>query len=282
MTPTVKTVDLHVHSTASDGLTIPGGLGPVARDAGLSAFALTDHDTMAGIAPARAAADGIGLELVPGCEFSTGTSWGELHLLAYFLAPTPALDTLFERQEESRAERAIRILDRLRSLGVPVALAAVERVAGGAPLARPHIARTMVQAGLVGDVSEAFERYLSDAGPAFVAKQLPDLEEVVRRVREAGGVTSAAHLKDRATRGILEALKAAGVDAVEVLHPAHSRDVSRALDDLAGALGLLKTGGSDYHGRAHVRRRRLGGMQVPPDWLERLRERHDERVAAGG
>ncbi|MBI3982695.1 MAG: PHP domain-containing protein [Gemmatimonadetes bacterium] len=272
-------VDLHVHSTASDGEASPSDIVQRASAVGLTAVALTDHDTTAGVAEAERAA-GTGLRVIAGCEFSVAASWGEMHLLAYFLpADDPALERFLATQRSRRAGRGEEIVRRLNKLGVALALEDVHSEAGAAALGRPHIARAMVARGLARDVSAAFERYLGAGRPAFVPKTLPSVAEVTALVRAAGGVSAAAHLKERGTADALRALREAGVDAVEVLHPSHDDSIRRRIQRAANAAGLLPTGGSDWHGDLSVRddRGALGGMNVPAEWLDGIEAVHARR-----
>ncbi len=270
-------VDLHLHSTASDGEATPSEVAQCAARVGLSAIALTDHDTMTGIAEAAAGAE---VRVVAGCEFSVRAWWGELHLLGYFLpADNAELTRLFQEQRTHRAERAAEIVSRLTGLGVPLSLESVRCQAGDAPVGRPHVARAMVKSGIVGSLTEAFDRYLADDGPAFVPKHLPPIESVVSMVRGLGGVTSAAHLKNRATRDTLRRLQRLGVDAVEVRHPSHNEGTSARLESWAVELGMLKTGGSDWHGdTGSAQRRPLGSPGVPEQWLSDLEQLHLRRT----
>ena len=277
----MEVVDLHLHSTASDGEATPHDVARGAARAGISAIALTDHDTVAGIAEAIAAGAESRLRVVAGCEFSVAAWWGELHLLGYFL-PTddPELGQLFETQRSNRLGRAAEIVERLTGMGVTISLDSVTTQAGHAPIGRPHIARALVNSGEVASINEAFGRYLADGAPACVPKSLPDLQSVASLVRRLGGVTSAAHLKSRATLKTLRRLQQAGVDAVEVLHPAHDDDTVSRVQAYAQELGMLKTGGSDWHGDSALldRRRVLGAQRVPVDWLDELERLHLERT----
>ena len=271
-------VDLHLHSTASDGLAAPARVVEHARGAGLQAIALTDHDTVAGVAEAWAAATP-GLRVVAGCEFSVRAWWGELHLLGYFLpVDDPTLLEFLSHQVARRADRGRAIVERLGELGVPLDFAAVEQEADGAAIGRPHVARALVRTGQVDTFAEAFDRLLSDRGPAFVPKDLPALRDVTALVRDVGGVTSAAHLKERAGKRTLARLVEEGVDAVETLHPSHDPTVVHSIRTHAPRLGLLMTGGSDWHGPNDTRRSALGSMEVPIEWLDALEARHRERA----
>jgi predicted metal-dependent phosphoesterase TrpH len=281
----VEAVDLHLHSTASDGEAAPGDVARLAAAAGLSAIALTDHDTLAGVAEARDAATDAPLRVIAGCEFSVRAWWGELHLLGYFL-PTDddELANLLADQQTARSERATKMVARLEELGAAVSLDAVKEQAGRGSVGRPHVARALVQAGLASSVNDAFDRYFADGGPAFVPKPLAALESMTALVRRLGGVTSAAHLKERATRKTLSRLKDAGVDAVEVLHPSHDEGTASRISHWATEIGLLKSGGSDWHGRQDARpgRRSIGALRVPAEWLDRLEQLHGERIATVG
>ena len=281
----MEAVDLHLHSTASDGEAAPGEVARLAAAAGLSAIALTDHDTLAGVAEARRAGAESDLRVIAGCEFSVRAWWGELHLLGYFL-PTDdeELGRLLAGQQTARLERAKKMVERLRELGAAVSLDAVEQQAGPGSVGRPHVARALVHAGLASTVNDAFDRYLADGGPAFVPKPLAALESITALVRRIGGVTSAAHLKERATRKTLGRLKDAGVDAVEVLHPSHDEGTAARMSHWATEMGLLRSGGSDWHGRQDARpgRRSIGAQRVPVEWLERLEGLHQERIATVG
>jgi predicted metal-dependent phosphoesterase TrpH len=281
----MEVVDLHLHSTASDGEATPGDVVRRAAAAGVATIALTDHDTLSGLAEAVAAGDTAALRVVPGCEFAVKVWWGELHLLGYFLPPDhPELNRFLAAQREGRIARAEQIVRRLAELRVHISLESVQHHAGGESVGRPHVARAMIDAGAATSVNDAFDRYLSDKGPAYVPKPLPELEFVTALVREACGVTSAAHLKERATRKTLVRLQQAGVDAVEVLHPSHDDETVSRLRAWSAQVGLLKSGGSDWHGD-HAptdARRAIGGLRVPKHWLEGLERLHHTRTALGG
>lgn len=242
-----------------------------AREAGLAAIALTDHDTLDGLPEAIAAGDRLGVRVVGGCEFSVRVSWGEMHLLGYFLAPgDAAIEGFLHAARKMRLDRALRIVEHLRAWGVEITDEDVMAEAGTAAVGRPHVARALVRRGTVPDVQAAFEQFLGQGRRAYVEKVLPPFAEVAALVHGSGGVVSAAHLRDRGTRTALTALKAEGLDAVEVRHPRHPPDVTAHLSDLAGALGLLRTGGTDWHGDEHDEGRTLGSSAVPLDWLSAL------------
>ena len=244
-----------------------------AAAAGLAAISLTDHDTVAGVPAAVAAGERLGVRVVSGCEFSTAAPWGEMHVLGYFL-PTDSdqLESFLERCRADRVRRARAMVDRLRGLGVMLEFDDVLRQARGGAVGRPHVARAIVLGGGAAGMSEAFDRYIGRGRPAFVEKVLPTFTEVSELVHAVRGIVSVAHLKDRGTRTFLERLKGEGLDAVETRHPSHDPDTRARLTDLALALGLLRTGGSDWHGDPEPGESHgtIGSQEVPVEWLDRL------------
>src|SRR6058998_2177160 len=199
--PTVR-VDLHCHSTASDGEYAPAEVSRRAKAAGLAAIALTDHDTTAGVPEATRAAESLGVRVVPGCEFSVKAPWGELHLLAYFLPPgNTRLEAFLAGTRAARQRRAEQIVGHLRRLGVAIEVADVERAAAGGALGRPHVARVLVERGVTIDMNDAFGRYLGRGRPAYVEKPLPTLLQVTELVHGVGSIVVAAHLGDHGTEG---------------------------------------------------------------------------------
>ena len=279
LSPTARYVDLHMHSTASDGVLAPAAVVERAAARGLAAIALTDHDTLAGIAEAQSAGDRLGVRVVGGCEFSVAAPWGEMHLLGYFLPSGSAeLEGFLERCRTDRVRRAREMVTRARGLGLALDYDDVLLEAGNAAVGRPHVARAMVRRGAAVDVGAAFDRYLARGRPAFVEKVLPAFAEVADIVHRLGGVVSAAHLRDRGTRAWLGRLRGEGLDAVETRHPSHDPECRARLTDLALELGLRRTGGSDWHGedfpdRGHAA---LGAQEVPMEWLEALEVRGDD------
>lgn len=246
------------------------------KAAGLAAFALTDHDTVAGLPEALAAGERVGVRVITGCEFSTGAPWGgEMHVLGYFL---PGDDTVVEEflilRRTDRTLRAERMVQKLNAQGVALTLDDVAAVAGGGALGRPHVARALVAKGHVPHAQGAFDRWLGRGRSAYVDKKLPTFRAVAELVHRAGGVVSAAHLKDRASRGMLEQLKADGLDAVETRHPSHDPDVRTRLTEWAITLDLGRSGGSDWHGDSEeMRHGSLGSQEVPMEWVAELEAR---------
>ncbi|MFE9248064.1 PHP domain-containing protein [Streptomyces sp. NPDC007088] len=250
-------VDLHTHSTASDGTDTPAGLMRAAVEAGLDVLALTDHDTTRGYAEAIGALDGLDrpLTLVPGAELSCRLDGTGLHLLAYLFDPEePELLAARELVRDDRVPRAKAMVAALRELGVPVTWEQVERIAAGGSVGRPHVASALVELGVVGSVSEAFTpQWLGDGGRAYAPKAELDPFDAVRLVKAAGGVSVLAHpLASSRGRVVPESaiaeLAAAGLDGIEADHMDHGAATRRRLHAMAGELGLLATGSSDYHG----------------------------------
>jgi predicted metal-dependent phosphoesterase TrpH len=268
-------VDLHVHSTASDGSLSPEVVVERARRAGLAGIALTDHDTVAGVPAAETEGERLGIRVVGGCEFSSAAPWGEMHVLGYFLPSHSAeLESFLERCRADRVRRAREMVSRLQGLGVGLEFEDVLLQSKGAAVGRPHVARAIVRQGSAIHVSDAFDRYIGRGRPAFVDKRLPSFREITELVHSVRGVVSVAHLKERGTRSFLERLQREGLDAIETRHPSHDPDLRARLTTIALRLGLQRTGGSDWHGDPEPGESHgaLGSQEVPFEWLERLDE----------
>lgn len=274
-------VDLHAHSTASDGALPPTEAVQAAHAAGLVAFALTDHDTLGGIAEAQVAADACGLRLIPGVELSVHQGADEVHLLGLHIRDVRQLQERLEVIRGFRRTRAESIVAKLNAAGIPMPFDAVLRQADGGAIGRPHVARALVAGGHVRDAREAFDRWLGAAKPAYVDKERLDIAEGIRFIHDAGGIAVYAHPGSEGRREKIEPLVAAGLDGVEVRHPSHSREDELRLASLAAFFGLVVSGGSDWHG-AMQGGRVLGAMQVPSSWLDlqdrRVRERRGHPV----
>jgi len=273
--PTAR-VDLHCHSTASDGEYPPAEVARRAQAAGLVAIALTDHDTTGGVPEATRVGETLGVRIVSGCEFSVKAPWGELHLLAYFLPPGHArLEEFLAGTRAARHRRAEQIVGHLRRLGVAIDLGDVVQAADGGALGRPHVARLLVRHGVCVDMNEAFARYLGRGRPAYVEKPLPTLQQVTELVHAVGGVAVAAHLGDHGTDGQIRQFQEQGLDGLEVRHPSHSLGTERRLTGIAQRLGLAISGGSDWHGDLELgdSHAPLGGLDIPLKWLEELEKR---------
>ncbi|HKO16027.1 MAG TPA: PHP domain-containing protein [Gemmatimonadaceae bacterium] len=272
-------VDLHSHSTASDGARAPAAVVREAHRVGLGAIALTDHDTVDGVAEARRAGEELGVRVVTGVELSAVEPSGETHILGLHLADTTELEARLHALRSMRHGRAERIVARLNELGVRITLDDVLAQASGGAVGRPHVARAMVGAGWATDLRDAFSRYLGDGRAAFVPKEQLPLSEAVAMIHRAGGLAIVAHPAGAGRRDRIEALVALGVDGVEVRHPSHSPADTTRLMALADHFQLVPSGGSDWHGLPEGGRV-LGAMQVPAEWLERQDARVARRAAS--
>jgi predicted metal-dependent phosphoesterase TrpH len=274
---TTTYVDLHMHSTASDGSRSPADVVRAAKRASLVAIALTDHDTVSGLDEARTAGEEIGVRVINGVELSAVEGETETHLLGLHLRDTGVLERGLGALREMRERRAMQIVERLAESGVQITYDDVLSQAGGGAVGRPHVARAMIANGWAVDARDAFDRYLGAGRPAYVAKEPLRMQDAITMIHDAGGIAVLAHPGAGGTRERVEALAALGMDGVEVKHPSHSSSDTARLRGLVEALGLVPSGGSDWHGAAEGPRT-IGMMQVPYEWLAR----QEERVAALG
>ena len=271
--------DLHTHSTASDGADAPAELVRKAVQRGLAVFALTDHDTTAGLAEADAAGDAEGLRVVHGIELSTDVPRGELHLLGYGIdLDNDELQQTLAALREQSARRLLRILERLRELGIDLPDSVVERDDETRSVGRPHVARALVAAGHAASVQDAFDRYLGNGRPAYVRKARLAPVDAVRLVRRAGGLAALAHpFSLPAFRDHVPQLVSVGLAGLEVFYGEYDDARRRELAALAALNALLMTGGSDYHGENFKVGRELGAADIPPAVLARFLDALDAR-----
>lgn len=267
-------VDLHTHSTWSDGLLSPTVLVEEAASRGVGALALTDHDTVAGIPEARAAGERLGVEVVPGVELSTSLGrGGEIHLLGYFIDIGDA--TLLAQLDEyarARAERMERMIDRLLRVGAPIDPERVREIAGHGTVGRPHLARALIEAGHAADLSDAFDRYIGGGRPAYVPRPRVDPGDAIALVRGAGGVAVLAHpFSVGGVEPVLDRLVPAGLAGMEVEYGEYGPEDREILREIAARRGLIATGGSDYHGPDRRAARELGSVPVTLDAVAALR-----------
>ena len=288
--PPAPGIDLHAHTTASDGSFTPTELVEAAHGLGLGALAVTDHDTLAGLGEARAAAQRVGLDLVAGVELSVEDDGGRFHLLGYGFDPAnAALAETLTTLRRSRAARNDLMAARMSEMGLPVTMDDVRAEAGEDALviARPHFARALIKKGIVGSVAEAFEKYLSTGKPLYLPKEVLTPRDAIALIHGAGGVAVMAHpglvpLDEAAFDARVTSLaQKDGLDGIEAYYSQHSQaDTDRFLA-LATRLGLLVTGGSDFHGtvKPHVP---LGivfrGRPAAPALLESLRARLNDTI----
>lgn len=265
-------VDLHLHSTASDGTRPPGAVVLAARDAGVSALALTDHDTIDGIPEAQEVARAAGIALISGVELSAYDGAVEVHILGLHLDDLDTTRSALGVFRIARRERAEGIVRLLNAAGVRITFEDVLAEAGDAAIGRPHVARALVQNGWAMDLRDAFDRYLGTGRPAYLDKRRITIPEAITLVHQCGGIAVLAHPGPDGTQARLQGLKAQGLDGVEVIHPSHSAEDRARLLALATHLDLVPSGGSDSHG-ASDGARIIGAMRVPAAWLDAQAER---------
>jgi predicted metal-dependent phosphoesterase TrpH len=260
-------VDLHTHSTASDGSRAPIDVARAAKAAGLSALALTDHDTLAGLDEACAEGKALGVRIIAGIELSAVEDEQETHVLGLHIAERPALERRLIEVRDMRVTRAERMVRRLNELGHAVTMEAVLKESAGGAVGRPHVARALIAGGFVLDAREAFEKLIGNGKPAFIGKDRLAMAEAIDLIHAAGGLAILAHPGPHLTRERVATLVGQGLDGIEVLHPSHSDSIAQNLDALVDEFDLVRSGGSDWHG-AEDGHRTLGMMRVPAQWLE--------------
>jgi 3',5'-nucleoside bisphosphate phosphatase len=275
-------IDLHSHTTASDGTYSPAQLVEEAGRTGLRILGITDHDTFAGYDQALPLARRAGLELVCGIELSTKLHGRSVHLLGYFLNSLLNPDGLdvfrgwIGDLQASRRDRNIRLIARLRELGLDITLEEVE-ARGGGMTGRPHFAQVLIEKGYVSSLQQAFDDYLDESAKGYVTRREPQFAEAVQHIRDAEGIASLAHPVriPEDVAAILPELRAAGLNAIEAYHSDHSPSQTALYLELAARNGLLVTGGSDFHGAVkpeiHLGTGRGGNLRVPEDLVDRLR-----------
>lgn len=267
-------LDLHTHTTASDGQLSPAELVVLAQKIGIKTLGITDHDTTDGVEPAQAAA-GDTMEIIPGVELSAEDEAGDVHTLGYFLdIHNSVFQDKLERFRAGRYYRGQEIVKKLDALGLHLEWSRIEEIADGGSIGRPHIARAMLEAGHVKSIQDAFDKYIDNNGVAYVARTRLTPEEAVEMIHEAGGVAVLAHpglLDDYET--MIERLVPAGLDGVEVVYPKHNTEVQVRTRLLADRHNLIITGGSDFHGLNMPGKAMIGSVNPPPESVAALRER---------
>lgn len=272
-------IDLHIHSTYSDGTLRPEQLVKMAKAKGLTAIAITDHDTVEGIEEGLAAGELHGLEVIPGLELGTVHRTTHIHLLGYFFDPGNAdLARTLTTIQESRRQRNTRILEKLQRLGVSIDAAEVAQKSPTGQTGRPHIAQVLKEKGLVRTIDEAFTRYLKKGAPAYAARYMIEVVDAIGLIRDAGGLPVLAHpvtidASLKSLPALVEELVAVGLAGIECYYPVHSARNRKTLNALAATYNLVVTGGSDYHGDIRPNTTLAGGknVHVPPDVLPRLK-----------
>ena len=281
----MRRIDLHTHSTASDGTASPRELVRLAKDAGLAAIALTDHDTVGGLPEALAAGEEYGIEVIPGCELSCESDVGWMHIVGLWAPVEPkALAGAFEYVINGREVRNRLIVEKLNELGVDVTYEELRAMAEGV-LGRPHFARALMDHGVVRTVQQAFDEYLGEDGKAYVPKAKLTPEKAIAALKADGALAVLAHpfmlrLDAAGMREKVGELKDYGLDGIEVFYTEHSAEQTDAFARLAGDLGLLMSGGSDFHGTVKPNTRLgegKGDLAIPYSLLEEMKDYRRER-----
>lgn len=269
-------VDLHLHTTASDGLLSPEEVVDRVNRAGIKNFSVTDHDTMAGVSAAADAASRLKLDFIPGIEVTAVIDGRDVHILGYFLdISPPGLDVFLRAQRDDRIARARGMAEKLKALGMPIPIDSIVQStkSKNQSLARPLLARALADAGYVNGIKEAFDRWIGDRGPAYVPRKGSSPEDVVRLISRAGGVSSLAHPGLLKRDDLVPSLKRVGLAALEVYHPDHKASKRSHYRKLANRWNLLMTGGSDFHGDDHHRASSFGSVGLPDEGFRLLAER---------
>ena len=286
-----KCVDLHSHSTASDGTLAPADVARLAKQAGLSAWALTDHDTVAGVEEAARESAKIGVDFIPGIEISADYPRpGTMHILGYGVDPTnPALAKLTETLLAGRDNRNPLIVEKLNELGVNVTMKEWEDEAKGNVLGRPQLAAILVRKGYVSSIKQGFDKYLGQGAPAYFDKERLTPKQAIERIKESGGVAVLAHpvqlrtQSDAELERVIKDLVDLGLAGLEVMHSDHDPHTIEKLTRWADRWNLLKTGGSDFHGtnKKDIDLGYVRGQRVPRVFFDELVARHARMKKAG-
>ena len=270
-------IDLHTHTIASDGLLAPEALVALAHDGGVGVLAVADHDSTDGVDPAMTAGRRVGMEIIPAVEINTDVHESEIHVLGYYIDHhQPWFQELLGRLRDGRVNRAAKMVEKLNALGIRIDFARVRALASGA-VGRPHVARALVEAGVVASTEEAFEKFLGRNGPAYVERMKLTPPEAVQVIQRAGGIPVLAHPGWGVKDEVIPALVEAGLEGLEVYYPDHTPAMVTRYLEIAGRLRLLVTGGTDFHGGDLATKVPPGSQYVPVECVEKLRERHQEK-----
>lgn len=270
-------IDLHSHTSESDGTFTPAQLIDEARRVGVRILGITDHDTFSGYDRVSAYASGNGVELICGIELSTKLHGQSVHLLGYFLnGSTTEFRSWIQEMQASRRDRNTRLVARLQELGLDITLEEAQ-ARGRNMTGRPHFAKLLVEKGYASTIQEAFDEYLDESAKGYVYRYEPEFGDAVQRIRQAGGIASLAHpIRVKGDiAGLMPELSGAGLNAIEVFHSDHSAENRRLYAELARKHELLMTGGSDFHGAnkpdISLGTGRAGNLTIPDDLIDRLR-----------
>jgi predicted metal-dependent phosphoesterase TrpH len=275
-------IDLHLHTTASDGSLSPAQLVARAHAAGLTTISVTDHDTVAAIAEVTELAGAVGMRVVPGIEITAVDDGRDVHMLGYFFDPaSTTLAAMLERQRLVRIARVREIGQRLASLGMPIDTEPVLMAAAARPgssVGRPQVARELMRAGYVTSVQQAFDLWLATGRPGFVERTGPSPAAVVDAIHAAGGLAAIAHPGATQRDELIEPLIDGGMDAIEVYHTDHSPEAEATYREIARRRAIGMTGGSDFHGEG-TKRNTVGAVTLPAAAFEQLIQLHARRSA---
>jgi len=277
----VSKVDLHIHSTASDGRYSPQEIVRKAVGLGLEVIALTDHDSVDGIASALEEARKFSqLQFIPGVEVSTDVPSGEVHVLGYFIDyGSEELAAALERFRSSREGRAQGMITKLAELGIHISWERVREIAGSGTVGRPHIAQAMLEKRYINSIKEAFDKYIARDGPAYVEREKMTPVEAVQLILHNRGVAVMSHpFTVPEPEGMIAELKAAGMAGIEAYYNSYTSEETGALIAMAKNHGLIVTGGSDYHGLDESHETMMGGVEVPVEAVSRLIARAEPKM----
>ena len=270
-------IDLHLHTTASDGAYTPAALVRMAHAAGLDRIAITDHDSTDGVAAAQEAGQALGVRVIAGIEFNTLWHGQSVHILGYFVDTAhPELQAVIARQRDGRLYRAQRMVEKLAALEMPLSWEDILEQAAGGAVGRPHIAKAMIDRGYVQDSTEAFDEFLGHGKPAYVEQPKLTPDEAAALLHRAGAAAGLAHPynvegADQVDLDTLvPELAAAGLDAIETYYTGYGEKQRADILNLAARFNLIPTGGSDFHGGGILSQAELGTVRVPPESLARL------------
>ncbi|MBX3042354.1 MAG: PHP domain-containing protein [Candidatus Kapabacteria bacterium] len=267
-----KKVDLHTHTTYSDGILQPHELLSLAKEKGLSAISIVDHDTLDGNIVAQSICSQYDIEVLMGCEFSCYENGKEYHLLGYNFDPdNQSLKTHLDNYRIARLTRAKQIHKKLVNIGAGISFDEILETADKAPVARPHIASVLVKKGYAADLKEAFTKFLGEGSPAYYPKAIFPVEMAIRMINKARGVAVLAHPRNYIDQPTLYKFIQSGLDGIEVNHPSHSEEQKKFYHYVANQFWLLETGGSDYHGSREFDAVNIGNVFVPYSVIDSIK-----------
>jgi len=270
--------DLHIHTTASDGNSTPAEIVKLAAEQKLDVISITDHDSIAGLEEAIAAADELEIEVIPGTEITASYGEREAHLLAYgFDTVNADFLKLMMEHRKARVDRGKWILDKLSREGLDLDIDEVRAEANGSNIGRPHIASVLINKGYVASFKEAFIRYLSNQQLGVIPSDYFAHHEVIETVKAAGGATIIAHPGQMYSEQELEELVEAGVDGIEVVHPSHNYELQKKMEAFADKHNLLSTGGSDFHGQSQDYQKYFGVVTISTEKVNRMKRMINQR-----